>query len=112
MDYFYVRYGFEFKWIFVGTNKTHIGEVIPTIDTPILKFNQKNNFGINGHVGFEYKINDYAGFFTQVRVEYLYVKDSNVIKASYTDRGIKQTSYFVEPTNNTIQAGIEAGFTF
>lgn len=112
VDYFYIRYGFEFKWIVMGINKTHIGEVMPTIDTPILKFNQKNNFGINGHVGFEYKINDYAGFFTQLRVEYLYVKDSNVIKVSYTDRGVKQTSYFVEPTNNTIQAGIEAGFTF
>lgn len=112
VDNFYARYGLEIKWLFNGVNKTHLGEVLPTIDIPVMKFIQKNNLGINTHLGFEYKIDDIAGFFAQVKVEYLYVKDSNTIKATYTEGGASKTFYFLEPENNTLQAGIELGFTF
>lgn len=108
----YTRYGLEFKWLFNGINKTHLGEVLSTIDAPIMKFTQKNNLGINTHFGFEYKINDIAGFFAQIKVEYLYVKDSNIVKATYTEGNINRVLYFLEPKNNTLQLGLELGVTF
>lgn len=108
----YARYGLELKWLFNGVNKTHLGEVLPTIDTPIMKFKQRNNLGINTHLGIEYKFDDLAGFFAQFRVDYLYVRDSNIIGATYTDNGVANKAYFVEPANNTIQAGLELGLTF
>lgn len=77
-----------------------------------MKFIQKNNFGIATHVGLEYKINNVAGLFAQIKTEYLYVKDSNIVQATYVDSGVFKTSYFVEPANNTLQAGLEVGLTF
>ena len=110
LDNIYARYGLEIKWLFHGINKTHIGEVLTTINTPIMKFIQSNNLGISAHLGFEYKISDVSGFFTQLKAKYLYVKDSNTIKVTYTN-GETKTSYFLEPANNTFQAGLEFGLT-
>ncbi|RAX52689.1 hypothetical protein CCY99_06870 [Helicobacter sp. 16-1353] len=104
------RYGAEFRYMFLGTNKTHIGEAIPSINPSVLTFTQKNNFGLKVYIGFEYEIAQSFKIFTQATADYWYVKDSNTQSVTYINNtSTLYQGYFVEPNNNTIQLGIEVG---
>lgn len=111
-DDIYVRYGVELRYAFLGRNKTHIGEVLPSIDLPVLRFTQKNNFGSKVYVGLEYDVVETFRFFVQFSADYWYVNESNSVRAVWSENATRKQGYFYEPKNNTVSFAIEAGFGF
>ena len=109
----FARYGFEFRYVFLGVNKTHIGDALPGISPSVLKMEQKHNLGFKTYVGFDFFVSDSMKIFTQLSAEYWYIRESSTSMTTYknSDGSIIQQSW-VEPKNNTIQLGIEIGFGF
>ncbi|RDU56704.1 hypothetical protein [Helicobacter sp. MIT 99-5507] len=109
----FARYGFEFRYMFLGINKTHIGDAIQGINPSVLEMEQKHGLGFRTHFGFDYiMINDFK-LFTQLSAEYWYIRESSVGITTYKDNSgkIVQQSW-VEPRNNTVQFSIEVGLGF
>lgn len=111
-DGLFARYGAELRYLFLGVNKTHIGDAILDANPSVLKMIQKNNFGLKVYSGFEYFLSDKFKVFVQVSADYWYVRESSIATASYRYNGVLYQGSFVEPMNNTVQFGIEAGIGF
>lgn len=111
-DGLFARYGVEARYLFLGVNKTHIGDAIPDANPGVLKMIQKNNFGLRVHSGFEYFLTKDFKIFLQVSADYWYVRESSTAIASYTQNGVSYRGTFIEPTNNTVQFGVEIGIGF
>lgn len=109
----FARYGIEFRYMFLGVNRTHIGDAIPNINPSVLTMEQKNSFGLKVHTGFDYFISDYFKLFTQFSADYWYVRESSTGITTQTKNNsyiIKQA--WIEPRNNTFQFGVEVGLGF
>lgn len=106
------RYGIEARYLFLGKNKTHLGEAIPSANPSVLTFTQKNNLGFKIYIGFEYEIAKAFKIFTQASADYWYVRDSDTVLATIRNGTSLSQGSFVEPSNNTIQIAIEAGIGF
>ncbi len=112
IDGLFARYGAEARYLFLGVNKTHIGDAISNIDPSVLKMIQKNNFGLRVHSGFEYFLSNDFKIFMQISADYWYVRESSTAIATYISNGVSYKGVFVEPANNTVQFGVEFGIGF
>lgn len=112
LENLFARYGIEFRYAFLGTNKSHIGEVNPSFNPRVLHFTQKHNFGLKVYTGFEYRISGSFGVFIQTSADYWYVKKSSSARANWIDSNQQYQGEFIEPNNNTIKIGIEVGARF
>ena len=111
-DGLFARYGAEVRYLFLGVNKTHIGDAIANVNPSVLKMIQKNNFGFRVHSGFEYFLSDEFKIFMQISADYWYVRETSTAVTTYMANGLSSQLTLVEPSNNTVQFGIELGVGF
>ncbi len=99
----WARYALEARLMFYGKNKTQT--IYNNVVESLHRYKQKNGYGFKAIFGFDYEILETVDVFIQATLDYWNIPQSSRVY-------ISAYSYYIEPRNNTIQAGIEAGIRF